>query len=74
MGLSSFNPQKMRLNDKKNIQEAESRTMKKIMIFVSLLMLLFSSSVFAHVTNEKTIYDDIEFSEAKEEIVYLRGQ
>lgn len=47
--------------------------MKKVFMFVSLFTLLFSSSVYAHVTNEKTIYDDIEFSEAKEEIVYLRG-
>jgi hypothetical protein len=47
--------------------------LKKVLLFISLFTLLFSSSVFAHVTNEKTIYDDIEFSEAKEEIVYLRG-
>jgi hypothetical protein len=47
--------------------------LKKIFVFISLFTLLFSSSVFAHVANEKTLYDDIEFSQAKEEIVYLRG-
>jgi hypothetical protein len=47
--------------------------MKKIGILLAFVILLFSSTVSAHVVNEKTIYDDIEFSEAKEEIVYLRG-
>jgi hypothetical protein len=47
--------------------------MKKIVAFLSLFVLLLSSPVSAHVYNEKTLYDDIEFSEAKEEIVYLRG-
>jgi hypothetical protein len=47
--------------------------MKKVLSFLFIFMLLFQASVFAHVTNEKTIYDDIQFSKAKEEIVYLRG-
>jgi len=38
-----------------------------------LCILFIPSNVMAHVTNEKTIYDDIEFSKAKKEIVYLRG-
>lgn len=40
---------------------------------MTLFTLLFSSTAWAHVSNEKTIYDDIQLSEAKEEIVYLRG-
>jgi hypothetical protein len=47
--------------------------MKKIGILLTFVILLAGSTVSAHVSNEKTIYDDIEFSEAKEEIVYLRG-
>lgn len=47
--------------------------MKKTLILVSLFTLLFSTSVYAHVNNEETLYDDIEFSQAKEQIVYLRG-
>jgi hypothetical protein len=47
--------------------------MKKTLLFLFMFTLLFSSSVFAHVANEKTLYDDIEFSQAKEQIVYLRG-
>jgi hypothetical protein len=35
--------------------------------------MLISQKGFAHVTNESNIYDDIEFSEAKEEILLLRG-
>lgn len=47
--------------------------MKKIIVLLTLLSLFFSTAILAHVSNEKTLYDDIEFSEAKEEIVYLRG-
>lgn len=47
--------------------------MKKLILLLTLFTFLFSTSVFAHVSNEKTIYDDIEYSEAKEQIVYLRG-
>ncbi|MDI3327268.1 MAG: hypothetical protein QJR06_01825 [Alicyclobacillaceae bacterium] len=49
--------------------------MKKLWAILSLclFMVLFSSTVHAHVTNEKTLFDDIEFSKAKEQIVYLAG-
>ncbi|WLD94523.1 hypothetical protein [Alkalihalobacillus sp. AL-G] len=47
--------------------------MKKVILFLLLFTFALGSSVSAHVTNEKTLYDDIQFSKAKEEIVYLRG-
>lgn len=45
----------------------------RIFIILIIALPLFGSYVSAHVTNEKTIYDDIEFSDAKEQIIYLRG-
>lgn len=47
--------------------------MRKIWGISLVLFVLLTVNVMAHVTNEKTIYDDIDFSQAKEEIVYLRG-
>jgi hypothetical protein len=50
--------------------------MKKVYLSLLLIMLfasIFSASVGAHVTNEKTLYDDIQYSKAIEQIVYLNG-
>jgi hypothetical protein len=47
--------------------------MKKTLLLLTLMFMLFGQVAMAHVANEKTLYDDIEFSQAKEQIVYLRG-
>jgi hypothetical protein len=47
--------------------------MKKLIYAFFIFSLFFSTSAYAHVVNEKTIYDDIEFSKATEQIVYLRA-
>lgn len=47
--------------------------MRRLLLAYCICSLFFSSSVYAHVANEKTLYDDIDFSKAKEQIVYLRG-
>ncbi|UCZ54086.1 hypothetical protein LGQ02_04705 [Bacillus shivajii] len=46
---------------------------KRIFLLTIIFTLLFSLRGFAHVENEATIYDDIELSDAKEEIVILRA-
>ncbi|MCC2687064.1 MAG: hypothetical protein K0R75_3963, partial [Paenibacillaceae bacterium] len=43
------------------------------LLLITLFMSIFSASVLAHVTNEKTLYDDIQYSKAIEQIVYLSG-
>ncbi|MDQ0273722.1 hypothetical protein [Cytobacillus purgationiresistens] len=42
-------------------------------ILFLLLLLIATSNVDAHITNEKSLYEDISISEAKEEIMYLRA-
>jgi hypothetical protein len=45
----------------------------RMALFLFALVLMFPVRAFAHVVNENTIYDDIRYSEAKEDIVMLRG-
>jgi hypothetical protein len=50
--------------------------MKKVylsLLLITLFTSIFSAPVLAHVTNEKTLYDNIQYSKAMEQIVYLRG-
>ncbi|MFC0215027.1 hypothetical protein ACFFK0_21770 [Paenibacillus chartarius] len=49
--------------------------MLRRIVFIAILLLFVqtSTAAFAHVENEKTLYDDIETSRALEDIVYLRG-
>ncbi|MDQ6600598.1 hypothetical protein E2K98_28045 [Bacillus salipaludis] len=49
--------------------------MKKMISIIAVLFsvsFLFSSTALAHITNEKNIYDDIQFSKVQEQIVILR--
>jgi hypothetical protein len=43
------------------------------LLLIALIMSIFNASVLAHVTNEKSLYDDIQYSKAIEQIVYLSG-
>ncbi len=47
--------------------------MKRIAVMIFVLMLLLPAAVQAHIVNESNLYDDIAFSEARENIVYLSG-
>lgn len=49
--------------------------MKKTISIICVLLsafALFSSTTFAHISNEKNIYDDIQYSKVQEQIVILR--
>jgi hypothetical protein len=48
-------------------------SVKKTALFLIVLALMLPVRVFAHVVNENTIYDDIQYSDAKADIVMLRG-
>ncbi|WP_312109018.1 hypothetical protein [Brevibacillus reuszeri] len=47
--------------------------MRRIMYLLMTLVLLFPTVVSAHIVNEQNLYDDLEYSKAKTEIVYLSG-
>lgn len=46
--------------------------MKRFIVML-LLMLLVPSAVSAHVVNDQNLYEDLQYSTAKQEIVYLSG-
>lgn len=47
--------------------------MKRIAVMIFVLMMLLPAAAQAHIVNESNLYDDIAFSEARENIVYLSG-
>jgi len=55
--------------------ERRDEELKRRTFLLSLLMIVCvgAASVYAHVQNENNLYSDIEYSEAKQEIVLLHG-
>jgi hypothetical protein len=47
--------------------------MRSILLFMIALVLLLPSAASAHVVNDQTIYEDIQYSAVKEQIVILSG-
>ena len=47
--------------------------MKKIIPLLLILVFLLPLPVWAHITNEQNLYDDIQYSEARDAIVILSG-
>jgi len=47
--------------------------MKKILTVIAASFIAFATTSYAHITNENTIYEDVEYSQAKEQLVALRS-
>jgi len=47
--------------------------MKKVLTVIAASFIAFTTTSYAHITNENTIYEDVEYSQAKEQLVALRS-
>lgn len=46
---------------------------RSLVLLLMMLVLVMPTSALAHITNEQNLYEDLQYSEAKSEIVYLSG-
>lgn len=46
---------------------------RHLFLLLMLLVMAVPTSALAHITNEQNLYEDLQYSEAKSEIVYLSG-